>query len=317
MNTKIINNKSAGALLICLAATLWGFDGVVLTPRLHNLDVQLVVFMLHAIPFLLFSIFLFQEYKNLKEFTKLDFLGFFLVALFGGALGTMAIVKALFLVNFQQLTIVVLLQKLQPIFAIVLASIVLKEKLNANFLLWGTIAIVGAYFLTFGTKLPDFNTGSNTIQAAFYALLAAFSFGSATVFSKKLLNKFSFKTATFYRYGFTTFLMLIIVVMGGKLNLIESITNSNWLIIGIIAITTGSGAIFLYYYGLKNVKAIIATICELCFPVSAILFDYFINGEIISPIQWLSAIIMFFSIIMLNKKGTPKIKHAKTLVGNS
>ncbi|MBI9053169.1 MAG: EamA family transporter [Bacteroidales bacterium] len=317
MDTKVINSKTAGAFLICVAATLWGLDGVVLTPRLHNLDVELVVFMLHVIPFLLFSLFLSKEYKNLKEFTKLDFLGFFLVALFGGALGTMAIVKALFLVNFQQLTIVVLLQKLQPIFAIALASIVLKEKLNANFLLWGTIAICGAYFLTFGTKLPNFDTGSNTVHAALYALLAAFSFGSSTVFSKRLLTKFSFKTATFYRYGFTSAIMLIIVLIGGKLVLIESVTNTNWLIMSLIALTTGSGAIFIYYYGLRSVKAIVATICELCFPISAVVFDYFINGEMISAIQWISAVVMFFAIIMMNKKGTPKIKHAKILVKNS
>jgi drug/metabolite transporter (DMT)-like permease len=317
MDMKVIHSKTAGALLICIAAILWGFDGVVLTPRLHNLDVELVVFMLHFIPFFLFSIFLSKEYKNLKEFTKLDFLGFFLVALFGGALGTMAIVKALFLVNFQQLTIVVLLQKLQPIFAIALASIVLKEKLNANFLLWGAIAIVGAYFLTFGTKLPNFETDSNTVHAALYALLAAFSFGSSTVFSKKLLTKFSFKTTTFYRYGFTSVIMLIIVLIGGKLVLLESVTNTNWLIMGIIALTTGSGAIFIYYYGLRSVKAIVATICELCFPISAVVFDYFINGEMISTIQWISAVVMFFAIIMMNKKGTPKIKYAKTLVKNS
>lgn len=316
MNTKVINSKTVGAFLICIAAILWGLDGVVLTPRLHNLDVKIVVFMLHVIPFLLFNIFLSNEYKNLKKFNKLDFMGFFLVALFGGALGTMAIVKALFLVNFQQLTIVVLLQKLQPIFAIGLASIVLKEKLNSNFILWGSIAICGAYFLTFGSKLPNFDTGLNTFKAALYALLAAFSFGSSTVFSKKLLSKFSFKTATFYRYGFTTVIMLIIVLIGGKLTLIENVTKTNWLIMGIIALTTGSGAIFIYYYGLRSVKAIVATICELCFPISAVVFDYFINGEMISAIQWISAVIMFFAIIMMNKKGTPKVKYTKTLVEN-
>ena len=41
-----------GALAICVAATLWGLDGVVLTPRLFNLSVPFVVFLLHAVPFL-------------------------------------------------------------------------------------------------------------------------------------------------------------------------------------------------------------------------------------------------------------------------
>lgn len=53
---------------------------------------------------------------------------FFLVALFGGSLGTLSIVKALFLVNFHHLTVVTLLQKLQPVFAIILARIILKER---------------------------------------------------------------------------------------------------------------------------------------------------------------------------------------------
>ncbi len=110
--------------------------------------------------------------------------------------------------------------------------------------------------------------------------------------------------------------MLIIVLVNGKLSQIESVTSSNWIIMGIIAVTTGSGAIFIYYYGLKKVRAIVATILELCFPISAVIFDYFFNGELMTPIQWLSAGIMIFSIIMMNKKGTPKVKLAKTLVKN-
>ncbi|MGL5189887.1 MAG: EamA/RhaT family transporter, partial [Cetobacterium sp.] len=33
-----------GAGLVCLAATMWGFDGIVLTPRLYQLNVAYVVF---------------------------------------------------------------------------------------------------------------------------------------------------------------------------------------------------------------------------------------------------------------------------------
>ena len=72
---------------------------------------------------------------------------FFLLSLFGGAVGTLAIVKALFLVNFKALTIVVLLQKLQPVFAITLAALLLGEKLKRNFLLWSALAITAGYFL--------------------------------------------------------------------------------------------------------------------------------------------------------------------------
>lgn len=280
---------------------MWGFDGVVLTPRLFNLDVGYVVLMLHLIPFAIMNLFLFRQYKQLQLFVRQDFIILVLVSLFGGAIGTVAIVKALFLVNFQHLSVVVLLQKLQPIFAIALAALLLKEKLKKNFILWASLAIMASYFLTFGFSFPELSTDSNTIYASLYALLAAFAFGSSTVFSKRLLLNHNFITATFYRYGFTTFFMLIYVLLFGNYVEIYHTTETNWMFFLVIGLTTGSGAIFIYYYGLRRVKAIVATISELLFPISAIFFDYIINDSFLSPIQIVSAAIMVFAIIALNR----------------
>jgi len=297
---KLNTTAVTGVIAISIAATLWGFDGIVLTPRLYNLNITYVVFMVHCIPFILLNLFCFRSYKELKTFKKQDFIYFFLVALFGGALGTLAIVKALFLVNFQSLTVVVLLQKLQPVFAIILAAILLKERLHKGFVLWASIAILASYFLAFGMHLPDFNAGSNTTLAALFSLMAAFSFGSATVFGKKILNKVDFISATFFRYGFTSLIMLIIVLICGTMSQLVHTTPHNWMILFIIAFTTGSGALFLFYFGLRKVKAMIATICELLFPVSAILFDYLFNGKVLTPIQWISAIVLMLAIIKLS-----------------
>jgi drug/metabolite transporter (DMT)-like permease len=293
-------NVFVGAMAICVAAILWGLDGVVLTPRLYRLDIGLVVFIFHAIPFLLMNVYMYREYRHLKSFTSADVLMFFLLSLFGGAIGTLAIVKALFLVNFQALTIVVLLQKLQPVFAITLAALLLGEKLKRNFILWSTLAITAGYFLTFGLSIPNLKTGSQTVLAAGFSLLAAFAFGSSTVFSKKVLLRYSFFTATFYRYAFTSVIMFLFVLSTGVLKHIPEISSFEWTIFLIIAFTTGSGAIFLYYFGLTRIQAMLATICELCFPVSAILFDYLINDKILTPIQWVSAAVLIFAILKLS-----------------
>lgn len=293
-----------GTIAISISAMLWGLDGVILTPRLFNLDVFYVVFILHVIPFIIMNFFFYKEYSKIKIFNRADYFTLLLISIFGGAIGTLSIVKALFLVNFEQLTVVILLQKLQPVFAISLAAFFLKEKLKRNFLWWAAVAIISGYFMTFGLRLPNFSTSSNTIYAALLALLAAFSFGSSTVFSKKILEKYDFKTATFYRYGFTSLFMLFILLVGGKFSQFYLTTTENWVYFFIIAITTGSGAIFLYYYGLTRVKAIIATICELFFPMTAVILDYFVNGTILSTTQWISAVIMIFAIISLNAKNT-------------
>jgi drug/metabolite transporter (DMT)-like permease len=290
-----------GAISISLAATMWGLDGVVLTPRLYNLDVGWVVLILHALPFLLMHTFLYQQYKYLKVFSRQDYLVILLIALFGGAIGTLSIVKALFLINFKELSIVVLLQKLQPIFAIALAAIILKEKINKYFIVWASIALLGGYFLTFGLEAPDLKTGSKTALSAMYALIAAFSFGSSTVFSKMILKRYTYTTATFFRYGFTTLIMLIYILGFGKSMHFNQITTVNWIIFFVIAFTTGSGAIFLYYFGLNHVKASLAVMCELFFPISTIVFDYAFNGSRLLPVQWISAALMVFAIVNLNR----------------
>ncbi len=290
-----------GALLICFAAIMWGFDGIVLTPRLFHLSVPFVVFILHLLPFVgMTLLFGKDEVKNIKNLGKSDLFFYFCVALFGGCLGTLAIVKALFLVNFKHLTIVTLLQKLQPIFAIVLARIILGEKLKKDYLFWGAIALIGGYFLTFEFNLPEV-VGKNLILAAGYSMLAAFSFGSATVFGKKILQNSSFRTALYLRYMLTSFIMFFIVAFGVGFGGFETATLFDWKIFIIIALTTGSGAIMLYYIGLKYIKARVATMCELCFPISSVIFDYIFNGHILSPIQIVSAVVMIIAILKITR----------------
>ncbi len=295
-----------GSIAVGISAILWGFDGVVLTPQLFRLPVVYVVFILHLVPFFFMNFFLFKEYRLLGSMKKSDLIYFMLVSLFGGAIGTLAIVKALFLLEFNHLSIVVLLQKLQPVFAISLAAILLKERIRQYFVFWASIAVISGYFLTFGLQWPDFSTGSKTIQAALLALLAAFSFGSSTVFSKKILTNYDFVTSTFFRYGITTLIMLGFMLAVGDFNSLTETSGREWFFIFLIGSTTGSGAIFLFYYGLKKVKAIMATISELLFPISAVLFDYLINGSVLSAVQWLAAALMVLAIIRLNARAEPK-----------
>ncbi len=303
-----IGNQKIGIYFVAMAAIMWGFDAVVLTPRLYNLDVGYVVFILHALPFAVMQPLLFREYGWLRKMRPSDLTFLFLVALFGGAIGTLAIVKALFLVEFKHLTVVALLQKLQPIFAILLARLVLKERLSQHFIRWSLVAIMGGYFLTFEFHTPSLAHNGKMLPAALFALLAAFSFGSATVFGKRIMGLLPFQTALFFRYGLTTLIMLGVVLSTGALSQVALTTQTNWTFFCIIGLTTGSGAILLYYYGLRHISAGTATICELLFPISSILFDYVFNGNRLSPIQWLSTTAMLYAIYRI---GTAPAQHTK------
>jgi drug/metabolite transporter (DMT)-like permease len=284
------------AASICLAAALWGLDGVALTPRLFALPVLFVVFLLHAVPFGLMQAFLYSGYRPVFRLKPSAWINLLLVAAVGGLLGTLSIVKALFLVDFNQLSVVVLLQKLQPLFAILLASLLLSERITGRFLLWAGLAVSGGYLLTFGLQAPDLAAGERTLSAALWALVAAASFGAATVLGKRLLASLDFWQATFGRYGMTTLLAAALLLISGLGFPFGSVSRTHWLLILVIGLTTGSGAIFLYYWGLRRVRALTATICELCLPLSAVVFDYFLNGSRLGADQIAGALLMIAAI---------------------
>lgn len=51
----------------------------------------------------------------------------------------------------------------------------------------------------------------------------------------------------------------------------------------------------------------LASICELCFPLSAILFDYLFHQKILSPVQWVSVLVMLLAIVRINLAGRKEI----------
>jgi drug/metabolite transporter (DMT)-like permease len=295
----MIKNKYA-PLFVIVAASLWGVDSIVLRPSLYHLPVPLVVMVETGIVVLILTPFLFRRLSESKALKGKDWLAFLGVALFGGVIGTLAITKALFYVNYVNLSIVVLIQKLQPIFAVFLAALLLHERPDKRFYYWGGTAILGAYFMTFGFNLPNISSGNKTIIAAGFAFLAAFSYGASTVFSKRGLKNISFEIASYLRFVLTFILLIPIVLATGTQSALGNITENNWLVFGIIAFTSGGPALFLYYYGLKRITASVSTICELSFPLTAILLEYFIRGNLMSPVQWIGALILLYSIIMVS-----------------
>lgn len=297
-------------LAIIIAASLWGIDGIILRPALYGLPVPLVVMIESTIVALLLSPIFVQQYSRIKLLSAKDWLAFICVAFFGGAIGTMAITKALFYVNFVSLSVVILIQKLQPVFALILAGIILKERLPKIFFLWAGLAVTGAYIMTFGFAAPNLDTGDKTTIAAAFSLIAALSFGSSTVFSKRALRNVGFELGTYLRFLISVIILFVFVITLGDFNSLPDVTERQWIIFFIIAFTTGGAAIFLYYYGLKKITASVATICELAFPLTAVVLDYFIHRSVLSVIQWLGVALLIISIIKVSSLNFAKNSNA-------
>ena len=292
---KFIDSKVIiGVFAVAIAALFWSLDGTFIRPQLFSIPSSLIVFIEHIFGFVLLIPFLYIFRGQIKQITKRQWLAIFWVALFGGALGTTFFVQALFATGFKDISIVILLQKLQPIFAISLAAIFLKERFDKSFYIYATIALIAGYFVTFENWATVTNLFSTTATVAGLALLAAFSWGSATTFGKYSIHRIHNGLLTALRFGLTSLIML--VPAWYYLDSLSVITTTHLWLFALIALTSGAGAMFLYYFGLKKIPASLATLAELAWPVSAIVFDYVFNGNILSVSQIFAAVIMIFAV---------------------
>jgi drug/metabolite transporter (DMT)-like permease len=292
--------KYLPALAVIFAAFLWSFDGFI-RQNLFALPSFLIVSLEHVIGAILFFPLLIRGWKEVSSLGQRGWISVLWISIFGGVLGTFFYTKALSYVNYIDLSVVVLLQKLQPIFAIALAGVILKEKITNRFILLAFAAIVGGYLVTFGSSsIQDWD--DKTIIAALLALLAAFSWGSSTVLGKHALNRLSFTTVTSLRLSITASVTAFVLLSTGQYGAVQSMTISHWGFIVLIVLSTGSLALFFYYYGLNKLPASHATLYELFWPLSAVGLDWFIRGNILSLTQWVGAILLLGSILLLTRE---------------
>lgn len=298
-----------GALAIILAALFWSIDGLFIRPQFYILPAELVVFCEHALGFIILAPFIYSNWSKIKSLSYKSWGAVVWVSLFGGLLGTIMITKAFFAAMGGETTFatVVILQKLQPIFALFLARMILKEKLPKRFYFWTALAILASYFIAFA------KTGLNILQidwlhnAAFFSFLAAFAFGSSTVFGKRITNHLDYKAVAALRFGVTTILGLGLILVDGAILQFNQISSVQWGLLALIVLTSGAGAMFIYYFGLRRVSASAATILELFWPFSALILDYVFNKNYLNIVQVLAALVLlvaFFKISSLDKLKT-------------
>lgn len=308
--TKILMEKffkhilKVGPALIITAAILWALDGVV-RRSLYSLPPIIIVFYEHLIGAAILIPFVWKKLIAVR-LSKQEIFLLAVIATLSGVLGTLWFTTALLQVNFIPFSVVFLLQKLQPIFAITSAIIFLKEPLKKNYITWALLAAAAAYFVTFPGGVVNFETGAGTVTAALFALGAAFAWGTSTTFSKMALTKYDSNVVAALRFIFTTVIAVPFIIFMGALPQIFAPDMSQFLRFGFIALSTGMVALLIYYKGLKQTPVRVATILELTFPVLAIIIDAVLYKTFLAPTQLLAAVVLIFSIWRLSSL---QLKH--------
>ncbi|MCA9369526.1 EamA family transporter [Candidatus Woesebacteria bacterium] len=297
--------QTVAPFLVACAAIVWSFDDV-LRRELYTLSPLVLVFLEHLFGLTLLLLTAPRWLSEIKTVSRKNWMTMTVVAFFSGLLGTVLYTAALGKVEYIQYSVVVLLQQLQPLFVVVLARFMLKEQVNKQFYVWLVLALIGAYLLSFPTLTLNTQGNTATLLAALMALGAAACWGSSTVISKMVLNTTSALTSTVMRFGLTTVMAGILVVLLGKTPELLSVTAVQMQAILLIALSAGMVGLLIYYTGLKHTPARVATLFELLWPVSAVAIDYMYFDKTLTNTQFLGAGLVFFSLwrVQISRRST-------------
>lgn len=287
------------------AAALWGTDGLLRAPLAGALPAATVVFWEHLLAVVVLIPFLPSAFRAFRAASVRDRTAIVVI----GA-GSSALATALFTAAFatgDALTPLVL-QKLQPLVAVVAAALLLGERVRGRYWLFAVPALVGAWLVAFPDPL---SAQLRELGAAGLAVGAAVLWGLGTVLGRMVGVQTAPRDVTVLRFAIGLPASAIIVgVQGAPV----AITGSQVVPLALLALIPGLLALVLYYIGLQRTPAARATLAELAFPATAAVLGIAFLGVHPSGTQWLGLVVVVAAItaLGLRERGTEPVVLAPT-----
>lgn len=278
-----------GTFFILLACMFWGMDTLIRYPLVERgLNPVSIVFYEHLILCLIFATSLIPAIKRIGNLRLSDVLSFVIVGGVGSALATVCFTESFKYLN---PSLVILLQKFQPVVAIFLSAIVLKENIQKPFLFWSGVCLVGGTLVSSPDLFRFWDLWRNgngivssdgAIQGYLLVLISVVGWGAATVFGKNLSTA-GFDPKAIMGGRFLTGLIVLIPFMHFNQSIIyNDITDYSKILL--MVLISGACAMWFYYKGLKLVPARSAAISEMFFPFFAIILNWIFLGKELN--QW-------------------------------
>jgi drug/metabolite transporter (DMT)-like permease len=301
--------KFKGPLFIAFAALLWASDSPFRAPLTHRIDpVSIVLFDQIVGLIVLFAIVMVKNRGEILKLKPADWILAFFIGAGGSALATFLFTAAFAYLN---PSVVILLQKLQPIFVTLVAYAFLKERPEKSFYGWAAVALVAAVLLSMPymqatTGIKGMLSLSLESQGVLYTLGAAALWGTATVCGKVLLKRQPPLIVTFWRYAFGVATLVAIanvspihhgMPLGVSWEILSTGVLKSLLYMSLIS---GLLSMLVYYRGLAQTPASVATFVELVYPVSAVLLNLWLLNATLTPLQAFAGTALVFSVLRLS-----------------
>lgn len=281
-----------GLFMVALAAALWGTDALFRRQLALDLPSVLVVFAEHLILVAATLPWLLGAMPRIRHFGGREWLA----VVFVGA-GASATATALFTAAFSygNPTTPLLLQKLQPLVAVIGARLILGERLLPRYWAYFAAALAGAYLVSF----PDPTRVSVAALApAALAVGAAALWALGTVLGRFLSDRVAFHHLTALRFAIGLPASALMVWLFGQ-DPRTALTVGYLPSLLVLALVPGLIALLLYYRGLQRTPAAAATLAELTFPLTAIVVNYLAFGALLTPSQLLGVVLLAGTVLLM------------------
>lgn len=222
-----------------------------------------------------------------------DILALLIIGVGASAVATMLFTEAF---SYGDPTTPLLLQKLQPVVAILGAFVLLGERLLPRYGVYFVLAVGSAYLISFSD--PG-DVSIRELEPALLAIGAASLWGLGTVLGRRLTAKIDTNELTALRFAIGLPAAAIIVWWQGETSAATGIGFGDFGTLIALALVPGLAALSIYYRGLRGTPASAATLAELAFPLTAILIGWSVFDTVPSGTQWLGIVILAATIVVM------------------
>ena len=305
MLARLMTSRPAtvGVVAVAIAAGLWGTDALLRRPLAQSTEPATIVFGEHVVLVLLMLPVVLTALPALWRAGPRYVAAGIVIGAGSSALATILFTEAF--VRGDPVTPVVL-QKVQPLVAVLLAAILLGERPRPRFGLFLLGGLAGFWLMVFPQPLE---VSVHGVEPALFALGAACLWALGTVLGRFLTGELAFQQVTAVRFAFGLPASLAaVLVLGAPL----TASLHDELFIALLAIVTGLVALLLYYYGLQRTPASLAAIAELAFPVVAIAVGYLAFDTTLTGTQFAGVAITSLVVLLLPGRAPGLVKDPHT-----
>ncbi|EAR09546.1 drug/metabolite transporter (DMT) superfamily protein [Reinekea blandensis MED297] len=293
-----------------MATFFWALDTLIRYPLMAaGFSAVHIVLIEHVLLVGLMSLWLTSRGLSLWAFARRDWGPLLVIGALGSAVGTLAFTQAFSLMN---PTLVILLQKLQPLVAIALAGYLLNEPISPRFLLCVLLALFGSLLLIAEDvvvllQASQWHYRSEIVARLMgygLALLAVVSWGASTVFGKRLSQR-GYRSDQIMQGRFLTGLVALLPFMLISSAETAPITLSAVALIGLMIVISGVVGMLLYYQGLQRIASRHSALAEMAFPVMAGVINWVFLGFALTIAQIIGAMVLIAASVIVHQFDRP------------